>query len=77
MMKVIASDDVWQQVTWRGTASKTSFVGGLKTIKDLIVDISCDTFKGESQKFFEEKLKSFLRHTEERISRKNKCVREM
>lgn len=69
-MKFIATDDVWKNVSWQGTALKTSFVGDLKTIKDVIVDIAQDTFKKEPHDFFNSKLKSFLRHTEERIKRR-------
>lgn len=74
MMKCLAADEVWQNISWMGTPYKASFTGRFGTLHQLISDVCSDTFKECTKSFIESKIKTFLRHTEERIKRK--AVRE-
>lgn len=70
-MKSLATDEVWQNITWKGTQSKSSLLGSLGMIRNIIVEICAETYKECTQEFFDSKLKTYLRHTEERIKRKS------
>lgn len=72
MLKSIATDDVWLNVTWQGTRTKSSFITGLSTIRKAIADVAAQIFKECDVTFCDAKIKSFLRHTEERVRRQLK-----
>lgn len=73
-MKLLATDEVWQNITWKGTKSKSSF-GSLGAIKNAIIDVCTETYKELTEEHMFSKMKSFLRHTDERIKRK--CLRDL
>lgn len=70
MMSSLASDEVWIYISWKGTDTKESFGRRYAAIQKLITDICNETFPENTNLYFEGKIKSFLRHTQERINRK-------
>lgn len=70
MMSSLATDEVWVNISWRGTDLKRSFVDEYTTIQKTIAEICAETFPECNNKFCENKIKSFLRHAKERIQRK-------
>lgn len=72
-MKKLAKDVVWAMITWSGTESKTSFKSKLRNIRQMIVDVSKETFDDKiTDEFVESKIKSNLRHAQERLNRSMK-----
>lgn len=69
-MKMLASDEVWQKICWKGSETKVSFTERFATIKKMISDVCAETFKECPKSFIELKMKTFIRHTSERVKRK-------
>lgn len=72
MLKAIATDDVWLNISWQGTKIKSSFIANLNVIRSTITDIVAATFKDCDVAYCDAKIKSFLRHTDERVRRQMK-----
>lgn len=70
MLSSIAADSVWVRVTWEGTAEKISFRNKLDGILVLITSITTDTV-GVLPDHCSNKIKTFLRHSHERLQRKD------
>lgn len=70
-MKCLANDTVWIKVSWIGTPIKTSFQSRLNNIHKMITEISESTFNDAiSIEFINGKIKTYLRHAQERLKRK-------
>lgn len=71
LLKALAKDTVWVNVSWTGTTSKKSFQSYLANIHRMILDVSQETFNkvDASEKFIDSKIKSNLRHAPERLIR--------
>lgn len=70
MMISLASDEVWQTISWKGSATKRSFTGRFVSIQQLIENVCADTFEECTKTFCRSKMKTFIRHTDERVKRK-------
>lgn len=69
MMKSLAPDHIWLKVAWQGSEHKISFSKVLCAFFTAIKKVSRETFDECNAKHCETKVKSFLRHTEERVKR--------
>lgn len=70
-MSSIANDEgVWNKISWKGTSTKNSFQKDYAVIENIMKKICTETFPEHDNNFFENKMKSFLRHTQERLKRK-------
>lgn len=70
-MKTLATDMAWNNITWRGTTTKKSFLSDFKPMHDLIIEIVESTFSDidNLNEFVDSKIKTFLRHAPERVKR--------
>lgn len=69
---MLATDDAWVDVSWEGTEQKSSFVKQLDVIHKLITDTATSTFPSFDLSFWNSRIKTHLRHTNERIGNKKK-----
>lgn len=75
LLKTIATDDAWVNVTWEGTDQKISFCNKLGVLHKIITDITAATFPEKDMEYWNSRIKTFLRHCTERIGRKNKSAK--
>lgn len=73
-MKAIAIDNAWKDVTWSGTVEKISLQKDLDVLLAIITGIITKTYPDCTLPECHLKMKSFLRHTKERIHRKGESV---
>lgn len=72
MLKALAPDEVWMQISWQETPNKRSFVKDFDSINKAIQKISFETFPSEcTTSYCQSRFKVFFRHTSERIQRKS------
>lgn len=70
LLKAIAADIVCHQFTWKGTSAKKSFSNQLGNTHDLIKDVTNTTFDDDTSiEFINQKIKTHLRHSGERLNR--------
>lgn len=74
MLTSLANDDVWNKVSWKGTESKISFMGELPNIHKAIKKIANQTFSKSDASYYDSRIKTFLRHTSERIDRASRKI---
>lgn len=72
MLKSIATDSAWANVSWSGTQKKLSFSENLSAIYNVITSIAVESFPAQQKDFWVSRIKVFLRHTNERIQRQSK-----
>lgn len=70
MLRALAPDDVWQRISWQATKTKES-ISVLRTFLMSIRKVCAETFSECDVSYCDTKIKSFLRHTEERLKRKS------
>lgn len=69
MLHSIATDNVWNALCWKGSDTKISFITQLKNIHSNIKGVALETFSHKDSNYFDGRIKTFLRHTTERIRR--------
>lgn len=69
MLQVIASDDVWSNISWQKTETKESFPESLDAFYTAIKKVSGESMPECNPSHCDSRIKSFLRHTKERINR--------
>lgn len=70
MMKAVARDRVWTHISWQKTDKKESFPEFFDVFWKAILKISSETFPAVcNQSYCESRVKTFLRHTDERMKR--------
>lgn len=72
MLGALAPDDIWRQISWQGTEQKVSFSEALSAFLTAIKKVSRESLTECDSKHCESKIKTFLRHTEERLKRREK-----
>lgn len=71
MMKALASDEVWKDISWQETPNKKSFVKDFSTIKLSIERVCAETYPEIcTQTYCHSRFVTFFHHTNERIQRK-------
>lgn len=70
MLHAIAPDDVWVTFSWQGTDTKASFLKEHDEFLTAIKKISAETSTECNSAYCESRIKTFLRHTKERIKRR-------
>lgn len=71
ILKLLITDESLNGFTWKGTSTKDSFKQ-LNALNEIIFTLILKKFKEFSLEIYEKKIKQWLRHTEERITKKNK-----
>lgn len=77
MLSAIAKDSAWNGVSWQGSNFKISFVGTLTHIHTAIKKIAIQTYPKTDRGYFDSRIKTFLRHTAERIQRSNRNAEDI
>lgn len=70
-MNAVAPDDIWLKFSWQGSEIKNSFSEVMGAFLLAIKKVCRETFTECEPKYCDAKIKSFLRHTEERVKRSN------
>lgn len=72
MLHSVAKDEMWNEICWQGSGTKLSFINDLTKIHANIKKIAVETFSHKDTNFFDGRIKTFLRHTTERLNRSNR-----
>lgn len=74
LLCMMAPDKVWVNISWQGSNTKKSFCADLSCIQTLILEVSRRNFQDIDGEFCNTRVKTFLRHAKERLTRKDENI---